>query len=275
MSVASRSAQDGFSKEDIFNFPVPVPPFAEQQRIVVILNQAFSWLAIARANAEKNLQNARALFESHLQFVFTRRGREWVEKPLGGLATFRNGINYTKDSKGERVKIVGVKDFKNTFWVSLENLETVTIDGKLNDLDALERGDIVVVRSNGNIELIGRTILAGKIPERISHSGFTIRVRLSNGEVLPDYLCHFMKCGASRKHLIDGGTGTNIKSLNQQTLSALGIPFPPLEQQKALVAILDSLSAETQRLESIYRQKIVALDELKKSLLHRAFSGKL
>ena len=251
------------------------PPLPEQERIVGLLDEAFAGIATAKANAEKNLQNARALFESHLQSVFTQHGKGWKERPLGTLATFRNGINYTKDSKGELVKIVGVKDFKNSFWVSRDNLDNVTVDGKLNESDALKRGDILAVRSNGNLELIGRTLLAGDMPEKISHSGFTIRIRLTNADVLPQYLCHLMKCAATRKLLVEGGTGTNIKSLNQQTLSALDVPFPPLAEQKALVAKLESLSTETKCLASIYERKFAALEALKKSLLHQAFTGQL
>ena len=89
----------------------PLPPLAEQRRIVGILDEAFEGIATAKANAEKNLQNARAVFESHLNAVFTRRGEGWVEKRLGKLADFRNGINYTKDSKGERVNYRRRKGF--------------------------------------------------------------------------------------------------------------------------------------------------------------------
>jgi type I restriction enzyme, S subunit len=254
---------------------VPLPPVREQQRIVGILDEAFDGIATAKANAERNLQNSRVLFEGHLQTIFTRGGDGWVEKPLGALAAFRNGINYTQDSKGERVKVVGVKDFQRSFWVPSRDLDTVTIDGKLSELDLLKQGDILAVRSNGNLQLIGRCIVAGKVPEKMSHSGFTIRIRLSNGDVLPEYLGHFMKCASSRKRLIDGGTGTNIKSLNQQTLSALKVPYPPASKQRALVANLESISKEIERIERIYHQKLNAFDALKKSLLHQAFSGAL
>ena len=254
---------------------IQVPPLPEQQRIVGLLDEAFAGLATAKANAEKNLQNARALFESHLQSVFTQRGKGWVEKPLGDLATFRNGINYTKDSKGERIKIVGVRNFQKHFSAPLDDLDTVTIDGKLSQVDSLKKDDILAVRSNGNIELIGRCILVGKVPEKVSHSGFTIRIRLSNGEVVPKYLCHFMKSASSRKRLTEGGTGTNIKSLNQGMLSALAIPFPSIPAQKVLVEKLESLSEETQRLASLYERKLAALEALKKSLLHQAFTGVL
>jgi type I restriction enzyme S subunit len=257
------------------DFPVPVPPPPEQRRIVGILDEAFEDIATAKANAEKNHQNARALFESSLQSVFTERGPGWVEKPLGSVATFRNGINYTKDSRGESIKIVGVRSFQKNFSAPLDDLDTVTIDGELSELDTLKQDDILAVRSNGNIELIGRCMLVGEVADKVSHSGFTIRIRPAPGELHPNYLCYFMKSASSRKRLTEGGTGTNIKSLNQRMLSALTIPFPPVSAQKLIVEKLENLSEETQRLASLYEQKLAALEALKKSLLHQAFTGQL
>ena len=88
---------------------LPVPPLPEQQRIVTLLDEAFDGIATAKTNAEKNLQNARAIFESHLQSVFTQRGDGWTNRSLGALAVFRNGINFTKSSAGEPIQILGVK----------------------------------------------------------------------------------------------------------------------------------------------------------------------
>ena len=65
LNTASRSAQDGFSKDDIFDFPILIPPLTEQQRIVSILDEAFAAIAKAKANAEQNLKNAKELFESY------------------------------------------------------------------------------------------------------------------------------------------------------------------------------------------------------------------
>jgi type I restriction enzyme S subunit len=75
--------------------------------------------------------------------------------------------------------------------------------------------------------------------------------------------------------MIDGGNGANIKSLNQGTLSRIVIPFPSLADQGQIVQRLEEIQDETQRLESLYQQKLTALDDLKKSLLHQAFSGQL
>jgi len=254
---------------------VLMPPLPEQRRIVGILDEAFAGIATAKAHAEQNLQNARALFESHLNAVFTQRGDDWAELPLGEMASFRNGINFTKSSRGESVKIVGVKDFQQNFWAPLEGLDTVTTQGTLPDSDTLQEGDLLFVRSNGNMELIGRSILVGKVADKITHSGFTIRARFNRTGVVPTYVCRFVKSNTALRKMIDSGIGTNIKSLNQGTLSALVVPLPPAREQTRIANQLEAIEEETQRLESIYQRKLAALDELKESLLHQAFSGEL
>lgn len=262
--------------DDLKRFPVPVPPLSEQQRIVAILDEAFDGIATARANAEQNLQNARAIFESHLQAVFSQRGDGWVERPLGETASFRNGINFSKSSKGVPVRILGVKDFQNNFWAPQEDLDFIRPDRVVPDADILQENDIVFVRSNGNPELIGRCVVVGNLDERTTHSGFTIRARLHDSSVMPTYLCHFLKSRTARRELVDGGNGANIRSLNQGTLARLIVPLPSsLDEQREIVDRVEAMKMETQRLESLYQRKIDALDELKKSLLNQAFSGNL
>ncbi len=270
-AVGHKRVEKTFVENQLFS----VPPLPEQHRIVRILDEAFAAIAKAEANTEENLQNARAVFKNYLQSVFTQRGDQWTEAPLGDIATFRNGINFTKRSLGEKIKVVGVKDFQSNFRVPLDHLETVTTDGTVAELDLLKVGDILTVRSNGNIELIGRSLLATDVQGRISHSGFTIRVRLQNTEMSSEYLCHFMKSDNARRNLIQSGTGINIKSLNQQGLSALIVPFPPRAQQIAIVHTINEVSNNTQQIESAYRNKLRSLAELKQSLLHQAFSGNL
>jgi type I restriction enzyme S subunit len=248
---------------------------SEQQRIVGILDDAFDGIAKAKAKAEQNLANARAIFASFREAVFTQNREGWTQKPLGALATFRNGINYTKGSKGDSVKVVGVGDFRNEYWVPTENLAKVSIDGRVSPDDLLRSGDILTVRSNGNVALIGRSMLAGEVPVGVTHSGFTIRSRLISDELRPSYLCHFMRSDTARKRLVESGTGTNIKSLNQQALSQLSIPVAPPVTQEKIVSEIEFLSQETRRLEGVYERKLCALESLKQSLLHQAFTGAL
>ena len=247
----------------------------EQLRIVSILDEAFEAIDQAKANTEKNLKNAKELFQSELNSIFTNKGEGWVEKSLGEIATFRNGMNFTKQSNGESIKLVGVKDFQKRFWIDLENLESVAIDGKLNDIDFLKENDILTVRSNGNPELIGRCMLAGPVAEKTSHSGFTIRIRLSSKDYFPQYLCHYLKSEKAKSELIESGTGISIRSLNQVALSSLVIPSPKMKDQQRIVNQLDILSVETKQLEENYRKKLESLEELKKSILQKAFSGEL
>jgi type I restriction enzyme S subunit len=264
------------STKNLSSVKIPLPPLPEQQRIVSILDECFAAIDKAKANAEQNLFNANELFENSAQGIFTQKGIDWEEKLLGDFAEFRNGINYTKGSKGEKIKIVGVKDFQDSYWVPENDLVEVSLDGKINETDLLREGDILAVRSNGNPQLIGRTLLAGIINEKISHSGFTIRIRLNSKIVNPNYLCHFMKIQQTRKTLVESGNGVGIRSLNQGSLSSLKIPFPKsLKEQELIIKKVDSIAEQSQRLKDLYQKKLIDLEELKKSILQKAFAGEL
>jgi type I restriction enzyme S subunit len=97
--------------------------------------------------------------------------------------------------------------------------------------------------------------------------------RLRKSDALPQYVCQFLKSQDIRRNLIDSGNGSNIKSLNQGTLAGIVIPLPPITTQQRLIAEIEALSAETTRLADIAARKLAALAELKKSLLHQAFTG--
>jgi type I restriction enzyme S subunit len=254
---------------------IPVPPLPEQRRIVGLLDEAFAGIATAKANAEKNLQNARALFDSHLQSTFTGHNQGWLEKRLGDFADFKNGLNFTRQSNGRTVRMVGVGDFQENSLVPIDTLQSVTIDGELADDYFIRRDDILTVRSNGSKELVGRCMLVPKVDEGISYSGFIIRIRFDTREVYAPFLLSFMRSRATRERLTRDGEGANISNINQAKLSELSIPLPSFKQQKDIADQIDELAVETQRLESIYAQKLVALNELRKSLLHEAFGGKL
>ncbi len=254
---------------------IPVPPLAEQQRIVRVLDEAFAGLHTAKANAEKNLQYARALFESHLQSVFTKHGRGWAESKLGDLAEFKNGLNFTRESKGQQLRIVGVGDFQDNAVVPTEALQSVTIDGQLSDEYLIRRNDILTVRSNGSKDLVGRCMLVPEMDGKTSYSGFVIRIRFDATAVSPRFLLRYLKSSKTRARLTRDGGGANISNINQAKLSELPISLPAFRLQEELADKLDVLATETERLESLYVQKQAALDTLKKSLLHQAFSGAL
>ena len=276
-SGAGASGQTELARATLRNnftvsFPASLP---EQQRIVTILDEAFAGLATASAIAAKNLKNARELVSSYVGSAFAQRNADWREVQLGAIAEFKNGLNFTKSSKGETVRIVGVRDFQNKFWVPTQDLDSVQIDGGLSEAYELREGDVLTVRSNGNKQLIGRCMVAKEVIERTSHSGFTIRIRVTTPQVDPVYLTHFLKTREVRKALVESGDGAQISNLNQQALNALKVAFPPVDQQLEIVDRISAVEAEASHLEEQYQAKINQLSALKQSILQKAFAGEL
>jgi type I restriction enzyme S subunit len=269
------TAQKNLDVSAFKQLPIAIPPLEEQRKIVAILDEAFEGLARARENAKVNLKNARELFEEAVNHSFHRAGKGAKTVKLGQISTFRNGLNYSRSSNGEEVRIVGVGDFKNNFLVPIETLSSIKLDGKLGEDDLLKSGDILAVRSNGNRELIGRTMLVPDVAKPISFSGFTIRVRLNSSDLMPSYLCAFMKTKDARAKLAEGGGGANISNLNQRLLSDLPIAFPSTETQRETLDHIDLVRDATSELERHYSQKLQDLDDLRQSILQKAFAGEL
>ncbi len=269
-NVADRSAQAGFSKDDIYNFPVPVPPVPEQQRIVGILDEVFEGIATAKANAEKNLRNARALFESHLQSVLSNK--KWKWKTLGDLC---DGVEYgssAKSKKEGRVVVLRMGNIQNgkLDWKNLAYSDDKEEIKKYR----LKHNDVLFNRTNSP-ELVGKTaIYKSEMPAIFA--GYLIRIHRKEDSLDADYLNYFLNSQTA----LDYGKTVTISSVNQANingakLKGYPIPAPSLLEQRNIVKQLDILATETQRLESIYEQKIAALEALKKSLLHQAFAGQL
>jgi type I restriction enzyme S subunit len=254
-SETTGTTRKRISRSKLGLMPIPVPPLPEQQRIVGILDEASEGIATAKANAEKNLQNARGLFESHLQSVFSQRGKGWVEKTLGetceNLDSNRVPITRNKRIAGEYpyYGASGVVDHVSDYIFD-EDLLLVSEDGA--------------------------NLLARTYPIAFSVSG---KVWVNNhAHVLrfADLVTQrFMEFYLNSIKLDSYVSGMAQPKLNQKSLNSIPVPAPPLRRQKTVVQKLDALSKETQRLESLYRQKLAALDALKKSLLHQAFNGKL
>ena len=274
-SRATGATVQGIKAKLLKQIPIPLPPLEEQQRIVAVLDEAFEGLACARVHAEANLQNARELFDEAEARLFGEISAGSTKTTLGQLASFRNGLNYSRSSQGEEVKVVGVGDFKDNFDVPTESLSYSKIDGQLGQDDRLVAGDILAVRSNGNRDLIGRTMLMSATEESISFSGFSIRIRLTSADVLPEYVCSYLRTKAAKALLTAGGAGANISNLNQRILSSFPISFPNTDGQRGALEHLKLLRAKSHVLRDTYARKLQDIDDLRQSLLQRAFAGEL
>ena len=193
---------------------------------------------------------------------------QWPTKRLGELAEFRNGVNYNKNSFGEGVKVVGVSDFQDYTKPRYGELEQINPEGIVTERNILRDGDIVFVRSNGNRELIGRSLFIDRPPEEVTHSAFTIRLRFHSHEVHPKFYAYCFRTPLIRQGLTASGGGTNISNLNQDILNALEVPLPPLPVQQRIASILsayDDLMENNQRririleamARALYRERLV------------------
>jgi len=251
--------------------PVPLPPRGEQRQIVGLLDEAFEGIATAKANAEKNLQNARALFEGQLQSVFTQRGPGWVEKTLGELARINYG--YTESASANKVgphflRITDIHDNR----VDWNTVPYCPIDKIAFPKYKLVDGDIVFARTGATT---GKSYLVSNPPESVFAS-YLIRVQLSDKELLPQFVNLFFQTHTYWDTIRAGVSGSAQGGFNATKLGGLVIPFPKsANEQMTVVAKLEKLTTKTLHLAYLYEQKLVALEALKQSLLHKAFTGEL
>ncbi len=261
--------------KDYKDEPLPLVPLSEQKQIVSMLDGAFRGIEKAMLYTQRNIENIGEFLDVQLHRIFTKDRKGQKNTFLSEIANFKNGLNFTRNSTGEKVKIVGVKDFQSNFHVPIDELDIVEIDGELRDNYILEKHDILTVRSNGNKQLIGRCIYLDEDIEILSFSGFTIRIRVVSPEVDPLYLAHYLQSNSVHQMLVESGGGTNIKSLNQQDLSSLPVTFPRKADQMRIVNVVEDLKASVIKIDSLYKNKLGALNNLKQSILEKAFSGEL
>jgi type I restriction enzyme, S subunit len=269
------TTRNRISRSNLGLTPIPVPPLAEQQRIVGLLDEAFEGLATAKANAEKNLQNARSLFESHLQSVFTQRGPGWVETTMEEVADADCSLSYGIVQPGEEfdegMPIVRPTDL-TTKVIRLSGLKR--IDPKLAGgykRTALQGGELLLcVRgSTGTVsiaspELVGANVTRGIVP-----------IRFNRSLLMPEFGFYLISGGPVQSQIREKTYGTALMQINIRDLRLISLSIPPLKEQKTIAAKLDSLHEETQRLARLYERKLAALEALKKALLHQAFAGEL
>jgi type I restriction enzyme S subunit len=260
------------SSKQILNIAFPLPPIPEQRRIVSILDEAFDGIATAKANAEKNLHNARSLFESQLQAVFTERGEGWVQKRLPDIARdFGRGKSKHRPRNapklyGGQYPFVQTGDISNANHFITSYSQTYSEVG-LAQSKLWPKGTVGIAIVGATV---GETAILGFdacFPDSV--------IAIVANEHVADYEYVEYLLQSFKALLKEKGKGTARDNINLGTFENQTFPFPTLEVQKKIVSTLNRLNSETQCLESIYQQKLDALDELKKSLLHQAFVGEL
>jgi len=249
--------QASVNQQDISRVEICYPGSKEeQQRIVAIIDEAFSCIATAGAAAEQNRQNARALFESYLQSVFSQRGEGWVETTIDKIST-------NLDNKRIPITKSDRKAGEYPYYGASGIVDYVA--------DYIFDGDTLLVSEDGANLLARSTPIAFSVTGKYwvnNHAHILKFESMATQRFVEFYFASI--------RLDEYITGAAQPKLNQKALNSIPIPIPvDVEEQAEIVGCIESMQEETQRLEVLYQRKLEALDELKQVLLHQAFSGQL
>jgi len=257
--------------EQALELEIPLPPLAEQKRIVALLDEAFAGIDEAKAKAEDSLNRIQALFESHLQAIFTRRGQGWVERRLGEISRINYG--YTESAS---VKMIG-PHFLRITDIQDEGVDWSTVPYCRIDKDDLPKyklsdGDIVFARTGATT---GKSYLVSNPPDSVFAS-YLIRVQLSEKALLPGFLHLFFQTRSYWDVIRAGVSGSTQGGFNASKLGELTVPYPAsLGDQNVVIRSVSEIQADTLMAGKLAKTKLQALAELKASILAQAFAGEL
>ncbi len=279
-NLAAGSTVRNLNIDLVKSVQIPLPPLPEQQRIVAILDEAFAAVAKAKENAAKNLQNAREIFDSYLHSIFANPVNAWNTKQFGDLiellTDYHANGGYSTLKENVELKntedyawMVRSTDFENNFtndfrYVSKSSYEFLRKSKVF--------GGEIIISKIGNA---GKVYLMPPIDRPCSLAMNLFLIRVDEEKASPEYLYQYLNSKYGEAQISSRLNGATTKTITKDNIRNINIPVPPISEQQEIVSKLETLSAETQKLENIYRQKINDLDELKKSILQKAFAGEL
>jgi type I restriction enzyme, S subunit len=258
-------------QRDIAEFPILLPPLPEQQDIVDILDEAFAGLTIVTANTERNIKNARELFDSSLNLIFTHKSDAWEQVTLAEVsAQFGRGKSRHRPRNdpslyGGQYPFIQTGDVRNSDRTIVEYSQTYNDKG-LAQSKLWPKGTICITIA-ANIAETGVLGFDACFPDSVI--GMVVNPAKANNKFV-EYLLQSFKSGLQAE-----GKGSAQANINLATFENRRFPMPPITVQAAVAEKLDAIANESQRLYSFYQTKLEAIFELKRSILQKAFSGGL
>ena len=195
----------------------------------------------------------------------------WSVLPLGKMAEFRNGLNFSKGDEGDAIKIVTIPDFwQRTEMLDLTDVKSIQPKGKVPCASLLQSGDMLFVRSNGNPELVGRCLFFPEVSEPVSYSGFTIRGRVDQSQLVPEFAASVMLTERTKEQFRRGRGGGNISNLSQDILAGVQVALPPLPEQRKIADILSTWDRAIEVSEAL----LATAQTQKRALMQSLLTGK-
>jgi type I restriction enzyme S subunit len=249
-------------------FHICVPSVAEQRRLVAILDEAFEAIATAKANTEKNLQNARGLFESHMRAALVGHGEGRIEVALGDVCGITSRLVDPREERYIDLPHVGAANIESRSGL-LANLLTAREELLISGKFLFDPTMVLYSKIRPYLMKVVRPEFSGLCSADI------YPLSPKQGQIDRDYLFYLLLSPSFTDYAIRGSSRAGMPKVNREHLFAFRCAVPSVEEQKVAAARLDALARQTHGLRNIYEQKLAALDELKKSLLHQAFTGQL
>lgn len=258
----------GVSMNKFKELEIPIPSLSEQKQIVSVLDKSFADISKAKDSAEQNLKNSKELFDNYLQSIFTNKSKGWEVKNLSEVAEYFNGLTYSpKNVSNEGTIVLRSSNVQND---ELDFSDIVRVNCSIKEKIIVKDGDILMCSRNGSVRLVGKTATIQNLDEIMTFGTFMMIIRGQYNS----YLAWFFKSNEFRKQ-ISGGENTMINQITRYMLDDIVVSFPPKEEYESIIKKMEILSIEIKKLEAIYKNKLINLGELKKSILKKAFNGEL
>jgi type I restriction enzyme S subunit len=280
INLSARAAgQSGLNKATIEPYFIPIPSLDEQKRIVAILDEAFEGIDQAIRNTEKNLANARELFDSYLNKIFTQKGDDWEERKLGNVCSIKHGFAFKSEfftNEKSKYVLLTPGSFYESGGYREQGEKTKYYTGDIPEGFILKKGDFLFAMTEQAVGLLGSSLIVPELDRFLHNQRLGLVQVVDNFEWHNDFFFHQCNTQKFRAAVQNSASGVKVRHTSPNKLGAIIIAFPKnIREQKIIADNLNELHTETQHLETIYRQKIAALNELKQSILQKAFTGQL
>jgi type I restriction enzyme S subunit len=262
----------------VLNYEISLPPLVEQRRVVARIDGLAAQIHEASTLRHQATEEAEALPLAELSAVFNREAKQRGTIRLENLIT---EAGYGSSEKCDAERADGATPVLRIPNVASERINLVDLKyARLNQRDSerllLSEGDVLVVRTNGSLELVGRSAVVPKLEEPVAFASYMIRLRFDRKHIAPDYAQRMMQHLRVAGVLVDfARTTAGQYNVSLGRLRAAEIPVPPLAEQRRIVAELDALQAEVDALKRLQAETAAELDALLPSILDRAFKGEL
>ena len=266
-------------------FEIPVPPLSEQQRIVEQIESLFAKLDEAKEKAQEVIDGVETNIEAVLYNAFSGKLTQYWRK--------ENRVDYNWENSTLSKIVSGLKygsseksDYNNngTPVLRIPNIGEGVIDfsdlkymqGELgNSYHEVFENDILIIRSNGSRDLVGKCAIVPALERRYAYASFLIRIKASD-KVLPKYLVRYINSSMARGQLFaKAKSSSGIHNINSKELGSIRIDVPTIEEQTEILKIIEPLIKKELDVKDITSNMIENIAELKKSILAKAFRGEL